>query len=330
MNCSENVVCPLLLSIRLRWCGLALLLANSAAWPQSYPTKPLRIVVPFAAGGPSDVVIRVVGQKLTEAWGQTVVIDNRGGAGGNIGVGLVAKASPDGYTLLLASMHFVVNPSLYSSAGYDAEKDFAAITNIAVSPTIMAAHPSLAARDVRELALLAKRSAVDYGSPGTGTAGHLAGELFCIVAGIKMQHIPYKGAAPAFADLLGAQIKLAITAMPIATPHVKAGRLRAIAVTTLQRSSALPEVPTVAESGYAGFFVDNMYGILAPRGTPAAVIATLHEAIARVVKQPEMRERLVSQGYDPLGNSPAEFAGYLRAEVGKWAKVVKDSGLRAD
>jgi tripartite-type tricarboxylate transporter receptor subunit TctC len=321
-------VMPLLHS--RRWCGVLFMLATLPVWSQAYPSKPIRMVVPFAAGGPSDVVIRVVGQKLTEAWGQTVVIDNRGGAGGNIGVGLAAKAPPDGYTLLLASMHFVVNPSLYSSAGYDAEKDFAAVTNIAISPVIMAAHPSLAARDPRELAQLAKRSTIDYGSPGTGTAGHLAGELFNMVAGTKMQHIPYKGAAPAFADLLGAQIKLAITAMPIATPHVKAGRLRAIAVTTLQRSPALPDAPTVAESGYPGFFVDNMYGVLAPRGTPTAVIASLHDAIARVVKQPEMRERLTTQGYDPLGNSPAEFAGYLRAEVGKWAKVVRDSGLRAD
>jgi tripartite-type tricarboxylate transporter receptor subunit TctC len=305
-------------------------LSSAMAYSETYPTKPIRMIVPFAAGGPSDVVIRIVGQRLTEAWGQTVVIDNRGGAGGNIGVGLAAKSAPDGYTLLLASMHFVVNPSLYRSAGYDAEKDFAAVTNIAISPVILAAHPSLAARDPRELAQLAKRNTLDYGSPGTGTAGHLAGELFNLVAGIKMQHIPYKGAAPAFADLLGAQIKLAITAMPIATPHVKAGRLRAIAVTTLQRSPALPDAPTMAESGYPGFFVDNMYGVLAPRGTPAAIIASLHEAIVRVVKQPEFRERLITQGYDPLGNSPAEFAGYLRAEVGKWAKVVKESGLRAD
>ena len=217
--------------IWLRWCGVAILLASSAVWSQAvstgsgqaYPNKPIRMVVPFAAGGPSDVVIRMVGQKLTEAWGQTMVIDNRGGAGGNIGVSLVAKSAPDGYTLVLASMHFVVNPSLYRSAGYDAEKDFTAVTNIAISPVIIAAHPSLAARDPRELAQIGKRNTIDYGSRCTGTAGHLAGELFNTVAGIKMQHIPYKGAAPAFADLLGAQIKLAITAMPIATP-VRQGR----------------------------------------------------------------------------------------------------------
>jgi tripartite-type tricarboxylate transporter receptor subunit TctC len=231
---------------------------------------------------------------------------------------------------VLVGMHFVVNPSLYASAGYEVDKDFAAVTNLAVSPTIMAAHPSLAARDVRELAQLAKKSAIDFGSPGTGTAGHLAGELFCTVAGIKMQHIPYKGAAPAFSDLLGGQIKLAVTALPVATPHVKAGRLRALAVTTLQRSAALPEVPTVAESGYSGFFVDNMYGVLAPQGTPVAVIRPLHEAMARVLKQSDIRERLVSQGYDPLANTPAEFSAYLRAEVAKWAKVIRERGMRVD
>jgi tripartite-type tricarboxylate transporter receptor subunit TctC len=306
------------------------LLASTSACSQAYPTKPIRMVVPFAAGGPSDLVARVVGQKLTESWGHAIVIDNRGGAGGNIGTSLVAKAAPDGYTLVLVGMHFVVNPSLYRSAGYEVERDFAAVTNVAVSPAIMAAHPSLGARDVRELVLLAKRSAVDYGSPGTGTAGHLAGELFCTVAGIKMQHIPYKGAGPAYSDLLGGQIKLAVTAMPVATPHVRAGRLHAIAVTTLQRSSALPEVPTVAESGYPGFFVDNMYGVLVPRVTPSAVVKQLHEAIARVVKQPENRERLIGQGYDPVAITPDEFSAYLRAEVAKWSKVIKERGMRVD
>lgn len=306
------------------------LLASTTAWPQAYPVKPIRMVVPFAAGGPSDLVARLIGQKLTESWGQAIVIDNRGGAGGNIGTGLVAKAAADGYTLVLVGMHFVVNPALYRSAGYGVERDFAAVTNVAVSPTIIAAHPSLGARDVRELAQLAKRSAVDYGSPGTGTAGHLAGELFCTVAGIKMQHIPYKGAGPAYSDLLGGQIKLAVTAMPAATPHVRAGRLHAIAVTTLQRASALPEVPTVAESGFPGFFVDNMYGVLVPRATSPAVVKQLHQAIARVVKQPDIRERLSGQGYDPVANTPDEFSAYLRAEVVKWSKVIRERGMLVD
>ena len=318
-----------LLISRFFVCGIGVFI-STAALSQTYPTKPIRMVVPFAPGGPSDVVARVVGQKLTESWGQAIVIDNRAGAGGNMGTSLAAKAPPDGYTLLLIGMHFVVNPALYATAGYHAEKDFAAVTNIAISPTILVAHPSLPARDTREFVQLAKRGAVDYGSPGTGTAGHLAGELFSLVAGIKMQHIPYKGAAPAITDLLGGQTKFAITALPPATPHVRAGKLRAIAVTTLQRSSALPEVATVAESGYAGFFVDNMYGVVTRRATPRVVIEQLHVAIARIIQMPEIRERLTTQGYDPLGNTPAQFADYLRAELDKWAQVVKETGLRAE
>jgi len=313
------------------WCAaLTAAVFPPGAFAQQYPAKAIRMVVPFAAGGPSDVVARIIGQKLTEAWGQAVVIDNRPGAGGNIGTDLVAKAVPDGYTLLLVGMHFVVNPSLYATAGYNAEKDFAPVTNAAISPAILAVHPSLPVRDARELVQLAKRSALDYGSPGTGTAGHLAGELFNTVAGTKMQHVPYKGAAPAISDLLGGQIKLAVTALPPVTPHVRSGKLRAIAVTTLHRSSALSEVPTVAESGFPGFFVDNMYGVMAPAHTPQPVIAQLHTGIVRALKVPAIAERLTTQGYDPLGNSPREFGEYLTAEVRKWAKVIRESGMRAD
>lgn len=310
-------------------CGLSALTVGIAT-AADYPTKPIRMVVPFAAGGPNDVAARIVGQKLTEAWGQPVVIDNRTGAGGNIGTALVAKALPDGYTLVMVGLHFVVNPALYSNAGYDAERDFAPVTNVAVSPVIIATHPSQPMRDVRELTQHAKRTLIDYGSPGTGTAGHLAGELLSTVAGIKMQHIPYKGAAPAISDLLGGQIKLAITAMPLAVPMVRAGKLRALAVTTLQRSSALPEVPTVAESGHAGFFVDNIYGVLAPRGTRQDTVVRLHEVMARTIAVPEIKERLITNGYEPVGNTPAQFAQYLRAEVAKWSKVVRDAGMRVE
>jgi len=313
------------------WCAaLTAAVFPPGAFAQQYPAKAIRMVVPFAAGGPSDVVARIIGLNLTEAWGQAVVIDNRPGAGGNIGTDLVAKAVPDGYTLLLVGMHFVVNPSLYATAGYDAEKDFAPVTNAAISPAILAVHPSLPVRDARELVQLAKRSALDYGSPGTGTAGHLAGELFNTVAGTKMQHVPYKGAAPAISDLLGGQIKLAVTALPPVTPHVRSGKLRAIAVTTLHRSSALSEVPTVAESGFPGFFVDNMYGVMAPAHTPQPVITQLHTGIVRALKAPATAQRLTTQGYDPLGNSPREFREYLTAEVRKWAKVIRESGMRAD
>ena len=317
----------------LRYCGAfcaATLLLNAPCIAQSYPTKPMRMIVPFSPGGPNDLVARVVGQKLTDAWGQTLIIDNRGGAGGNIGVALASKASADGYTLVMVGLHFVVNPSLYANAGYDVERDFAPITNAAISATILVTHPSLVARDLREFVQLAKRGGLDYGSPGTGTAGHLAAELLNTVAGMKMQHIPYKGASLAITDLLGGQIKAAMFALPGATPHVRAGKMRAIAVSTLQRSAAMPDVPTVAESGYPGFFVDNIYGILAPRGTSTATVNQLYTAIAAALKAPEVRERLISQGYDPLHNTPDQFTTYLRAEVTKWAKLVKDAGMRPE
>jgi len=312
---------------------LLLVCAAFAAMPvmgQSYPVKPIRLVVPFAAGGPNDFVARIVGQKLTEALGQPVVIDNRAGAGGNIGTELVAKAARDGYTLCLVGMHFVVNPSLYENAGYDALKDFAPVTLAAVSPVIIVAHPSLPARNVRELVQLAKRNHLNYGSPGTGTAGHLAGVLFDMVAGVKMQQIPYKGAAPAISDLLGGQVKLGFMAFPPATPHVRAGRLRGIAVTTLQRSAALPDVPTVAESGFPGFSVDNMYGVLTTGGTPQSTLERLNQEIVRVVRMPDVSGRLTSQGYEPVGDTPEHFAAYLRTELEKWAKVVKESGLHVE
>jgi tripartite-type tricarboxylate transporter receptor subunit TctC len=306
------------------------LLASVSALAQPYPVKPIRMIVPFSAGGPNDVAARIVAQQLSAQWGQSVVIDNRTGAGGNIGTVMAARANPDGYTLLLMGMHFVVNPSLYRAAGYHIENDFSPVTNVAISPVGIAAHAALPARDIRELVALAKKGLIDYGSPGTGTAGHLAAELLTLMAGVKMQHIPYKGAAPAISDLLGGQIKLTFTAFPILTPHVKAGKLRALGVSTLQRTSALPDVPTVAESGYAGYAVDNMYGVAAPRGTPAAIVAQLHMAIAQTLKQPELRERMIAQGFEPLANTPAQFADYLRAETVKWAKVVREAGLRAE
>ena len=318
----RRIMCPALM--------LAATLAAEHGVAQQYPAKPIRMVVAFAPGGPNDVIARIIGQKLTESFGYAVVIDNRPGAGGNVGTTLAAKAARDGYTLSMPGLHFVVNPSLFDSAGYDPLQDFAPVTLAAISPCLIAAHLTLPARDVRELVQLAKDAKLDFGSPGTGTAGHLAGELLNMVAGIKMQQIPYKGAAPAVNDLLGGQIKLAITASPPTTPLVKAGRLRAIAVTSLQRSAALPDVPTVAESGYPGFSTDNMYGVVATAGTPRAVIEKLNREIVRIVQAPDMKERLISQGYDPIGNSPQEFAAYLRSEFVKWQKVVKQTGIRVD
>lgn len=301
---------------------------SSAA--ERYPSGPIRIIVPFSAGGPNDVIARIIAQKLADAWGTNVIVDNRPGAGGNIGTELVAKAAPDGHTLGLVSTAFVVNPSLYASAGYDPLKDFAPVILAAVSPVIIVAHPSLPARSVSELAQLARKIPLVYASPGAGTTGHLGGELFSTIAGINMQHVPYKGAAPAVTDLLGGQVKLGFIAVPPAAPHVKVGRLRAIAVTTGRRTASLPDVPTVAESGYPNYEVDNMYGVIAAAGTPRPVIERLNREVARIVNTPEVKGRLEGLGFDPVGSGIEAFAQYLRAESVKWAKVVKQSGARVE
>ncbi len=317
-------------SIRLLVAAFALALVASGAPAQQYPAKPIRVIVPVTAGGPTDVIARIIGQKLNEAWGYAVVVDNRPGAGGTIGDALAAKAAPDGYTLAIVGMHFIIAPMLHANAGYDPIRDFAPITLAAISSVLISAHPSFPPRDLRELARFAKGNAVSYVSPGTGTAGHLAGELFGVSTGTRLVQIPYKGAAPAINDLVGGHVKLGFTALPPAAPHVRSGRLRALAVTTLARSVSLPEVPTVAESGFPGFSVDNMNGIVAPRGTPRAVVDKLNREIARIVHTPDMKEQLTIQGFDPVGDTPDEFARYLRAEVAKWTKVIQITGLRAE
>jgi len=304
--------------------------AGAAAAQAAFPEKPVRMIVSFAAGGPNDFIARVISQKLTEYWGLPVIVDNRPGAGGNIGSELAAKAPADGYTLTLVSTAFVVNPSLYKKTGYDPFRDFAPVTLAAVSPLIFVSHPSLPAKNMREVAQLAKKSPLNYASPGAGTTGHLGGELFNVMAGVKIQHIPYKGAAPATTDLLAGQVKFGLTALPPAVPHVKSGRLTGLAVTTAKRVSILPDVPTVSESGYPGYQVDNMYGILVAKGTPDTVIGKLHADIARALREPAVKGRLVEQGYEPLGISPDEFGRYLKSESIKWAKVVKESGARVD
>ncbi len=303
---------------------------GSSGAADGYPTKPVRIIVPFAAGGPNDFIARVIGQRLTETWGHPVIVDNRAGAGGNIGTQLTAKATPDGYTLALVSTAFVVNPSLFSAPGYDPFKDFEAVTLAAVSPVIIVAHPSFPAHDVRELVQFAKQKPINYASPGTGTTGHLGGELFNSLTGTNMQHVPYKGAGPAVIDLLGASIQLGFVAVPPAAPYIKAGRLKAIAVTTRSRTASLPDVPTVLESGFPGYEVDNMYGVIAPRGTPRAIVIQINRDIARIVQAPDTKLRLTSQGFDPVGNTPDAFEKYLRSESAKWAKVVKQTGARVD
>ena len=304
--------------------------AGAATVQAAYPEKPVRMIVSFAAGGPNDFIARVISQKLTEYWGLPVIVDNRPGAGGNIGSELAAKAPADGYTLTLVSTAFVVNPSLYKKTGYDPFKYFAPITLAAVSPLVFVTHPSLPAKNIRDVVQLAKKSPMSYASPGAGTTGHLGGELLNAMAGVKIQHIPYKGAGPAVTDLLAGQLKFGLVALPPAVPHIKSGRLTGIAVTTLKRVSILPEVPTVAESAYPDYQVDNMYGILATGGTPKAVVSKLHADIVRALGASDVKDRLLAQGFEPLGSPPDEFSRYLKAEAVKWAKVVKESGAKVD
>jgi tripartite-type tricarboxylate transporter receptor subunit TctC len=314
--------------------GLALALVCAGAFAQSYPAKPIRLVVPYPAGGPLDIMARAIGQKLTEAWHQPVVVDNRAGAGGNIGADLVAKAAPDGYTLLMGAVATqAINPALYSKIPYDPIKDFAPVALVAQVPNILVVNPSVPAKSVKELIELAraKPGTLNFASGSTGSTGHLAGELFNTMAGVKMVHIPYKGAAPAMADLLSGQVQLMFDNLASSLPNVKAGKLRALAVTTLARSAAVPDLPTIAESGLPGFDLTTWFGLLVPAGTPHDIVVKLNAEIVRALNSNDMRERLEKMGAEPPSdNTPEHFAAFIRSEAEKYAKVVKASGARVD
>lgn len=313
--------------------ALALLFPGTlAAQTDTYPSRPIRIVVAFTAGGTTDIIARLVGKKMTEAWGQPVVIENRPGAGGNLGSSVVAKAPADGYTLLIGSVGpLAINATLYPNMPYDHLKDFVPICLVAEVPNMLVVHPSVPAQSVQELVTLARQrpGALNYGSTGNGTTGHLSGELLNEQAKIDLVHIPYRGAT-AVTDLLGGQIQLMFATIPSVIQHVRAGSLRAIAVTSSRRSAALPDIPTVAEAGYSGFEASSWFGFVAPTGTPDPIIRKLHAQIASIVKMPDINEQLSSQGADPVGSTPEEFGQYMRRETEKWAKVVKASGIRLD
>jgi tripartite-type tricarboxylate transporter receptor subunit TctC len=315
-----------------RWAAaLALACAATAAHAQQYPSRAVRMIVPFPAGGPADLVARLLSSKLPAIWGEPLVIENRGGAGGNIGTAAVAKSAPDGYTLLLTTSGLMSNPSLYKDTGFDPVKDFAPITVVGNSATVVVRHPSLAGvNTMKDIERLARTSKVDFATPGIGLAGHLSGELFKTITHVDMQAIPFAGAAPAIAAVLSGQVKLGFMAVPTTVPHVKAGKLVAIAVTSPKRLAVLPDVPTVAESGYPGFQVDNMYGVLAPAGTPDAVVRKIHGDILRVLEMPDVRTALDRATIDIIGNTPEEFAQYIRSEYTKWAEVVKASGAKVE
>jgi tripartite-type tricarboxylate transporter receptor subunit TctC len=302
------------------------------AFAQDYPSRPVRLVVPFAAGGPNDIIARLVGGRLSDALGQPIVVENRPGAGGNIGTDFVAKAPPDGYTLLSAGPgSLIINP-LLGSVPYDTARDFAPVSLMASAPNVLVVHPSLPARSVKELIELARARPrqLNYASGGPGSTPHLSGALFAVMAGIDIVHIPYKGTGPASADLLGGQVQMAFFGIPPLLPHIKSGKLRALAVTGKRRSPELPEVPTVDEAGLGGYEVSPWYGLLAPAGTPRAIVARLNAEVTRIVRGAEMREKLASQGAEPAGGTPEDYAAAIRADTATWTRVIKEAGLRGE
>ena len=313
----------------------AALIAVSAALTATaaeYPTKPIRLIVGFAPGGGTDTTARAIGSKLSELLGQQIIIDNRPGAAGNIAAELVSKATPDGYTLLMGTIAaLAINPSLYTTKlPFDSIKDFAPITQAVDSTNILSLHPSVPAGSVKELIALAKAKPLNYGSSGVGGTGHLAGELFNTMAGVKMTHVPYKGGGPAMIDLVGGQVQLVFATAASAVPQIKGGKIKGLAVTTAKRSALMPNLPTIAEAGLPGFDANNWYGVLAPAKTPRPIILRLNSEIAKVLAMPDVKNFLFNQGLDPAAGTPEQFGAYIKSEMTKWAKVVKASGAKAN
>lgn len=312
---------------------LATTLATTLALAGPYPDKPIRLVVPFPPGGTTDLLGRVLATRLSETLGQQVVVDNRPGAGGTIGSDVVAKAPADGYTLLFGTVGTQsINATLYKKLPFDAQKDFSPVALFAGVPNILVVNPNVPARNVRELVSYAKANPgkLNMGSAGNGTTNHLSGELFKSMAGIEIVHVPYKGSGPAMADLLANQVQLMFDNLPGSLPHVKAGRLRALAVTSATRSPALPDVPTMAEAGISGYEADVWFGVVAPRGLPPAVASRLSQEITRIAQDKAMRDKLVHAGASPLTSTPEQFSVLIRRDTDKWAKLVRESGASID
>ncbi|HET8586015.1 MAG TPA: tripartite tricarboxylate transporter substrate binding protein [Casimicrobiaceae bacterium] len=309
------------------------IVATGPVLAADYPTKPIRIVVPFPPGGTTDILARAVAQKLSETWNQQVIVDNRPGAGGNIGADLVAKAAPDGYTLVMGTVGtHAINPNLYRKMPYDHVKDFAPVILVAGVPNVLVVNPSLPVHTVHELIDYAKANPgkLNFASSGNGTSIHLSGELFKTMAGVQMTHVPYKGSAPALADLMGGQVQLMFDNLPSSLGLIKGGKLRAVAVTSTTRAAALPDVPTIAESGLPGFEASSWFGLLAPAGTPHDVVAKINGVVAAWLATPEAKDKLLAQGAIAAGGSPEAFAKHIDNETSKWAKVVKASGAHID
>lgn len=315
---------------------LALVIAGFAAgnaFAQAYPSKPIRLIVPFPPGGGNDVIARVVGQKLSERFGQPVIIDNRAGSNGIIGLQALAQAAPDGYTIGVgAAGPMAVNPSLYEKLSYDPVRDFAPITNMVIFPLLLVTHPSLPAKNMRELIALAtaKPGQIFYASPGNGNSGHLAGELFNSLAKVNTTHVPYKGQGPAVTDLLGGQVQMLYSSIPSVLPYVQQGRLNALAVGSAQRLSSLPNIPTIAESGVPGYEAYSWVGMIAPANTPKEIVTRLNREIVDILKQKDVEEKLNQQGAIPVGDTPEQFSSYITAEIKKWGAVVKSANIKVD
>jgi tripartite-type tricarboxylate transporter receptor subunit TctC len=312
------------------YCVLAV--SALAAQAPSYPAHPIRIIVPFPPGGSTDVIARLVGQKLTEAWGQQVVVDNRAGAGGNIGMGLAAHANPDGYTLLAVSSSYMVNPTLYSKPTYDPFTSFLPITNVAAAPNVFTVHASVPAKSMSELIDLLKKEGRKFniGTPGVGTTPDLSAELLKMTLKLDVVRVPYSGAGPVVAAIAGNQVPVACSILPPILPHIQAGRVRALAVTAEKRSSALPEVPTMAEVGIKGQEADTIAGLLAPAGVPKPVMNKIVAEVQRMLVQPDVRERISGQGFDIVASTPEQFTAQIKVEVAKWGKVIRAAGIKVD
>jgi tripartite-type tricarboxylate transporter receptor subunit TctC len=308
------------------------LAATSLAHAQGYPTKTVRIIVGLAPGGTTDVFTRTLAQRLTEAWGQTVIVENRPGASGMIGAEAVAKAAPDGYTLLVSPQtSLAVAPALYGKAPYDTAKDFAPVSLLGSTPLVMIVHPSFPAKSFAEFVALAKKGTpLTYGSGGVGSSPHMTGELISAALGVKMNHVPYKGENPAIADTIGGQIPIMFGNLPVALPHVRSGRVVALATTTAQRSPLAPEIPTMSEGGIKDFEMATWYGMLAPAGTPPELVQKIQRDSARVLSDAQTRERLTQMGVDLILNTPEEFRTYLNAEIARYTKIIKSAGLKAE
>ena len=316
--------------------AIALAVAASAGIPafaaDAWPSKPITLVVPFASGGTTDIIGRAVGQRLGEALGQPVVVDNRPGAGGTIGGALVARANPDGYTFLLATVAHTMAPGIYKTLPYDFQKDLEPIGMVALTPNVLIVNPSIPARNVQELVAYIKANPgkVNYGSAGIGSTEHLSGELFRALTGTDISHVPYKGGAPMMTDLMAGQIQMAIETSPSANPHIKSGQVKALAVTSVKRSAAYPGVPTVAESGVPGYEVTTWYALMAPHNTPEPIRHRVSAELAKVLKQPDVQKRFDEQGVTAGDMTPPQLAGFIKTETAKWTKVAKDSGAKAE